>query len=130
MSLVKKLADKHESDVHEWMGGHQARSSGNQWADQGDGHTSRYEQLFSFAWDCKCAMPQTKSISVTREMVDKITAQAHGERIALPFRFYDSERGGIEHDLIVLKMADFLEMMETIDELLAKSDEKETGDYE
>ena len=107
MSLVKKLSVKHEEDVHEWLGGHLARSSGNQFADQADGRRSRYRSAFGFAWDCKAAMPGTKSVSITREMLDKIQAQAHGERPMVPLRFYDSERGHVEHDWVALKMDDF-----------------------
>jgi hypothetical protein len=110
--VIKKLADLHEEDVHRSLGGHRAKSSGNQWNDQGDGHTSRYGSRFGWCWDCKCAMPQTKSISITRDMVEKISAQAHGERPILPLRFYSTERGKVEHDLVVLRMDDFVELLE------------------
>lgn len=115
MSLIKKLADKHEDDVNEWLGGQQAKSSGNQWNDQGDGRLGRHHHQFGWCWDCKAAMPGTKSVSVTRDMVDKITHQAHGDRPILPLRFYSSERGQIEHDLVVLRMEDFRELLEALE---------------
>ena len=112
MSLAKKLADKHEDDLHEWFGGHQSKSSGNQWADQGDGRLGRYQNRFGWCWDAKCALPQTKSISVTRDMVDKITHQSHGDRPLLPLRFYATDRGAIAHDLVVIRIADLIEVIE------------------
>jgi hypothetical protein len=115
LSLTKKLADKHEDDIHEWLGGHQSKSSGNQWADQGDGRLGRYQSSFGWCWDAKCALPQTKSISVTRDMVDKIIHQSHGDRPLLPLRFYSSERGQVEHDLVVLRMEDFRELLEALE---------------
>lgn len=115
MSLVHKLSRKHEDDLHELLGGHQSKSSGNQWADQGDGRLGRYQNRFGWCWDAKCALPQTKSISVTRDMADKITHQAHGDRPLLPLRFYADERGGVEHDLVVMRLSDLVELLEAVE---------------
>lgn len=114
MSLIKKLSALHEADVAQAFSGHASRGSGNQWHDQADGHTSRYALEFSFAWDCKCAMPGTKSIGISREMIEKIEEQAHGERPALPLRWYETERGKVSHDWIAVRTDDFYEMRDRI----------------
>ena len=114
-NITKKLADKHENDLHELLGGHQSRSSGNQWADQGDGRRGRFQNRFGWCWDAKCAMPQTKSISISRDMVNKIIHQSHGDRPLLPLRFYADERGGIEHDLVVMRLSDLAELIEAVE---------------
>lgn len=104
------LSLKHETDWADWLGTERNRGSGNQWNHQTDGRTNRFELPFAFAFDCKAAMPGTKSISVTREMLAKLVEQSHGERPALPLRFYDTERGAYAEDWVLVRKGDFLEM--------------------
>lgn len=111
---IKKLADQHEVDVAELLGGRKTKSSGNQWNDPADGRTDRRDVEFAFAWDCKAAMPETKSVSVTREMLNKIIEQAGGERPAIPLRFYDTWRGEVDHDWVVIRLDDLAEMTERL----------------
>ena len=86
------LSRKHEDDIAGWFGGRRHAGSGNQFTKQLDGRTG-FAGEWDFAWDCKAAMPGTQSITVTRTMLDKIVNQAHGRRLMLPMRFYDTERG-------------------------------------
>jgi len=116
LSLIKKLSDKHESFVADLIGARKSRASGSQWNDQTDGRQNRYESEFAFAFDCKCALPQTKSVSVTREMWQKLEDQSHGERSMLPIRFYQTDRGDVWRDLVVLNLNDFVELMERANE--------------
>lgn len=116
------LSRKHEDDVHALLGGHNSKSSGNQWHDPADGKLSRYEEEFAFAWDCKCVMPGTKSLSISRDDLTKLTQQAHGNRPMMPLRFYSSERGHIDHDFVAVKLHDFVEMRDRIIELEAALD--------
>lgn len=108
-----RLSRKHEDDVAELLGGHHSKSSGNQWHDAADGKHGRYDDL-SFAWDCKCVLPGTKSITVTRDDIAKITEQARGRKPSLPMRFYESERGLFlpPFDLILIRLQDFAELRE------------------
>lgn len=112
MSTIKKLADRHEEDVAEWFDGRKSKSSGNQRNDRADGRQNHYDVEFAFSWDCKAAMPGTKSISVTRDMLDKIEEQAGFERPMIPLRFYDNERGGVAHDWAAIKMDDLIELVQ------------------
>lgn len=106
---------KHEEFVHALLGGHNSKSSGNQWHDAADGRHSRYEEEFAFAWDCKLALPGTKSISISRADWRKIREQARGNRPMMPLRFLSSERGDIEFDLVVVNLHDHAEMKERIE---------------
>lgn len=112
-----KLSRRHEEDVHELLGGHASKSSGNQWHDAADGKHDIYEQL-AFGWDCKCVMPTTKSLSISRDDLTKITEQARGRKPTLPIRFYETERGGVEHDWIALRLDDFGELFALAQECL------------
>lgn len=115
MSDIKKLADLHERDIAEWFGGSMTKGSGNQFNGQGDGALSRFTHEMGWTWDCKCALPGTKSIGVTRDMAEKITFQAHGNNPLLPLRFYSSLRGAIEHDLLVVRVSDFRELLDRLE---------------
>jgi hypothetical protein len=106
-----RLSRLHEADIAEWLGGAQSKSSGNQWHDPADGRHDPYDE-FAFAWDCKCVLPGTKSLSISRLDLTKITEQARGRRPMMPLRFYASERGLIEHDWIAIKAQDLRELIE------------------
>lgn len=115
MNPRTRLSRLHETEVAELLGGHQSKSSGNQWHDAADGKHKAHDE-FAFAWDCKCVLPGTNSISISRADWLKITEQARGRRPAMPLRFYTSERGHYPYDLdlIVIRFNDFLEMRERI----------------
>lgn len=112
-SVRQKLSRMHEEHVIEMLGGHHSKASGNQWHDAADGKHGKYDE-FSFGWDCKCALPGTKSISITRDDLTKITEQARGRRPAMPLRWYDSERGHVAFDFILVQLDDFAEMRSLI----------------
>ncbi len=113
--ITKKLADAHEVDMAELLQGRKTKSSGNQLNDPADGRHAPYDEL-GLAWDCKCAMPGTKSISITREMLSKIEHEAHLLKPAIPIRFYATERGAVEHDWIAIRLQDFLELLDRVRE--------------
>ena len=103
-------AKRHETDVAERLGGRKTRGSGSQWHDKGDGRNEHFGS-FPFAWDCKST--QRQSISVTLAMLEKIIEEAHGDRPALPLRFYSNARLDVAQDWIVVKLDDFTEILET-----------------
>lgn len=110
-SIKHKLSRKHEADIAEALGGVQSKSSGNQWHDQTDGRTHPYDR-FSMAWDCKAAMPGTKSITITREDLAKVREQSHGQTPLMPMRWYLSERGHVEFDMVLVPAAFLAELLE------------------
>lgn len=94
----------------ELLEGHLSKSSGNQWHDAADGKHKAHEE-FSFAWDCKCVLPGTKSLSISRDDLEKITEQARGRRPMMPLRYYTSERGDFDLDFVVIRLHDVAEML-------------------
>lgn len=117
MSVISRLANKHEEDIAELLDGVKSKASGSQWTNPADGRHSRHERTFAFAWDCKAAMPGTKSIGITREMLRKIESQCEGERPAIPLRFYLTESGRVEFDWVAINVHHLAEMMRYIEGL-------------
>ena len=105
-----EMGSRHETWAAEVLGGRKTRGSGNQWRNPTDGRHNRYSDTHAFSWDCKST--RGKSISVTREMLDKIKEQADTERPMIPLRFYDDDRLRNFEDWIVIKADDFLELLE------------------
>lgn len=110
MSLAKKMGDAHEQHLVEVFGGRQTRGSGNQANNPMDGRQNRYEQGCAFAWDGKST--RGKSLSISREMLDKAKEQAHGERPMISVRFYDDDRLRHFEDWHLVREDDLLELME------------------
>lgn len=109
MSLTHKMADKHESDLQEALGGRRTRGSGNQAANPMDGRHDRQRDLMAFAWDGKSTVGL--GINVTRAMWEKAVEQAGGERPMLALRFYETERLDVKHDLVAMSLDDFKELL-------------------
>lgn len=100
----------HEVHTAEILGGHKTGSSGNQWDDQLDGG-HEHDEPFAFRWDGKST--KGKSITITIEMIEKVTEQAQGERPAMPLRWYGNEKlTSVLHDWIAVKDVDFSEILE------------------
>lgn len=120
MSVISRLANLHEEFIASVLRGRKTKASGSQWNDPGDGRHNRHNHLtpFAFGWDCKCAMPGTKSISITRDMLDKIIEQAGGERPMIPLRFYATERGAVQYDWLAMPVSDLVEMIEYMEDLV------------
>lgn len=110
--LRKRMADEHETDLAQRLGGRQTRGSGNQAANPMDGRHQHYSSAHAFAWDGKSTLGG--SIGVTREMWNKAVEQSHGERPMLALRFYDSERLKVGLDLVVVSLDDFEELLEAV----------------
>jgi hypothetical protein len=110
VSLFKKMADKHEKELVDFLGGHLSRGSGNQWKSQMDGRHNRMRRRFAFAWDGKSTLRQ--GLSVTLKMWNKAKDQAAGERPMLAFRFYATETLEVTEDLVIISLNDFAELMD------------------
>lgn len=107
MAVSQRLAAQHEQWLAHTLGGRQTRGSGSQWRDQGDGKHTVGER-FRFFWDGKCTRAQ--SLSVTVGMWRKVASQAGWNRPLLPLRWYRSDSGEVELDLVAMAPADFLEL--------------------
>ncbi len=106
------MADKHEEEIIDLIGGRNTRGSGNQWRDKLDGKHELSDH-FGFAWDAKST--RKGSFSVSKKLWDKIRNEAEGQRPLLPIRFYeDSPRLKTELDLVVLTLDDFAELLEAL----------------
>jgi hypothetical protein len=112
-----RLSRQHEADLHDRLGGHISKSSGNQWHDPADGRHDPYDEL-SFAWDGKCALPQTQSMSFSRKDLAKIREQARGRKPMMAFRFYDTERGQVAEDWALIQIDELDELMALAKECL------------
>jgi hypothetical protein len=107
------MADLHEKDIADALGGTRTRASGAVWFDKGDGRAGDHlDTEFAWAWDCKATAG--KSIAVSRAMLAKLVTEAHGERPLLPLRFYNDDRGGHDPDWVVVLLDDFLELLERL----------------
>lgn len=110
MSLQRKMSDKHEEDLAEAFMGRVTPGSGNQPANPMDVRQSHHESAVAFAIDGKST--RNKSISVTREMLDKAVEQAHGERPMIALRFYDDDRLKSFEDWSLIRQDDLQELIE------------------
>lgn len=107
----QQMADAHEQDIAEWIGGVQHKGSGNQWSRQMD--VSNGEKLvpFPLAADGKATLG--KSISVTRDMWLKAVAQTFNKIPTIWLRFYkDESLREVSTDLVVIERREFLEILE------------------
>jgi alkyl hydroperoxide reductase subunit AhpC len=105
------MADSHEQDIAEWIGGRQTKGSGNQWHSQMDAKNGINKIPFPIAGDGKATLG--KSVGVSREMWRKAEEQSFGEIPALFLRFYrDSTLRTVDQDLVVLSADDFKRMLE------------------
>ena len=86
MSLNRKMSDKHEADLAEVLDGRVMPGSGNQFNNQMD---VRVDDI-RLALDGKST--RGKSISITREMIDKAREQSQGYTPAIALRFYEDDR--------------------------------------
>ncbi len=107
------MSDKHEADLAEWFGGRVTPGSGNQPANPMDVRQSRHHSSIAFAIEGKST--RAKSISVTREMLDKACEQSHGERPMIALRFYDDDRLKGHEDWCLITKDDMLELLAVVD---------------
>lgn len=102
MSLNRKMSDKHETDLAEMLDGRVMPGSGNQFNNPMD---VRLDDL-GIAIDGKST--RAKSISVTREMLNKAKEQAHGSRPIIALRYYDDDRLRSHEDWAVVPLNDLI----------------------
>lgn len=107
-----KMAQRHEEFLAAlFPGGRKSAGSGSQWADKADGRQNHLTNELAFAWDGKSTTG--KSIGISREMIDKITEEAHGERPLLGLRFYADERfDTVSYEWLALRAEDMGELLE------------------
>ena len=84
------MSDAHETHIADTFGVRRTRGSGNQFRDQTDGRSHRYDEAVAFAFDGKSTF--ARSTTIKRDDLDKLTEQSDGERPCLAVRFYDDER--------------------------------------
>jgi hypothetical protein len=110
-TLQQKMADKHEADIVEAIGGRLVRGSGNQPGDKGDGKHDRYgEAGFAFCWDAKSTRGGT--IPLTKKNWDKITEEAYDRRPMMPGRWYEDDHLREYTDVVTISLDDFIELLE------------------
>lgn len=110
-TLNQRMADSHERDIAEWIGGSQTKASGSQWHAQGDAKNNERKVPFPITADGKSTLG--RSISVTQFMWRKIVEQTFGQIPTLFLRFYrDESLRIVEEDLVVLRSREFMEILE------------------
>ena len=114
-NLNQKMGDAHEEHLQEVYGGRRTPGSGNQPANPMDVRQNRYENSVALAIDGKST--RNKSISITRDMLEKAVDQAHGERPAIALRFYFDDRLRGFDDWLLLREDDAVELLERSERL-------------
>jgi hypothetical protein len=109
-----RMSDLHERWFTRLFAGSLHPGSGNQLANQADGHRSAYRYGLGWVWDCKSTV--AKSISVTLAAWDKLTEQAGTDRPLMPLRLYLNHRLTQCVDLVVMKPEDLIEILEMLEE--------------
>jgi hypothetical protein len=108
---TQRMGELHEEYLAELNGGRKTRSSGNQWADQGDGY-NHHDDPFAFNWDGKST--KGKQIAVTLGMIQTQIENAQGERPMLGLRWYGTEDlREVTADWIAVQASDWGEVLET-----------------
>jgi len=106
----QQMADAHERDIAEWIGGRVQKGSGNQWHAQMD-VVNDERTPYALAADGKATLG--RSISVSRDMWLKAVTQTFGKIPSIWLRFYkDESLREVSQDLVVLDRRDFMEILE------------------
>lgn len=112
-----KLGRTLEDDIAKWYDGKRSRSSGAARGDKGDVRFSIFVEDWvrgpsSHEYLAECKTTEAKSVSIKREVWDKIEEEAKqvGKRPTLFLRFYDHDTGK-HKDLVVRDVNDDLEML-------------------
>lgn len=108
---TRKMSDRHEDDLVDLLGGVKTRNSGAVWSDQSDGHQTGLDQFWRFAWDGKSTLG--KSVSVTRDMLEKLREQCRGLEPMLPLRWYANDRlTEVDEDWIAVEAETFAQILD------------------
>lgn len=109
-TLNQRMADRHERDIAEDIGGSQTKGSGNQWSSQMDAGNGEKTTPFPIAADGKATLG--KSISISRDMWLKAVAQTFNKIPTIWLRFYrDESLREVSTDLVVIERRDFNEIL-------------------
>ena len=111
---TRDLSDRHEKHLAAVLHGRMTRGSGNQFKDQGDGKQEYRSGEYVFCWDGKAT--EGKSIGVSREMIEKITEQAHWAQPMIALRFYENARLTEATDWVAIELDTFARMQEDANE--------------
>ncbi len=109
-TLNQRMADAHEADMAEVIDGRVQKGSGNQWHAQGDLKNGEHLVAYPITGDCKATLG--KSISLSREMWNKITEQTYDQNPALFLRWYrDESLRQVDTDLAVTSVSLFRQVL-------------------
>lgn len=107
---TRAMSDAHEAFIAKTFGGRITPGSGNQAANQMDVRQHRFDEAVAFAFDGKSTF--ANSITIDREKDwAKAIEQAHGERPAMPLRWYATRRLEPALDLVLVDAQDFAELL-------------------
>lgn len=111
-TLNQQMADGHEADIADWIGGSLQKSSGNQWHSQGDAKNGEYLTPLPVTGDGKATMHA--SVSIKRSDWAKLVEQTFGQNPVLFHRFYRPGTGPLvaEVDLATVSVEFFCELLE------------------
>lgn len=111
MPTTREMSDRHEADIAALLGGRVTVGSGNQHNDPMDGKHGYKEARYTFAWDGKCSL--ANSISVSIPMWQKAVDQARAFHPLLALRLWRDTRLTMTNlDLIAVEANTFAEMLE------------------
>lgn len=111
MPTTREMSDRHEADIAALLDGRVTVGSGNQHNDPMDGKHGYMSQRYTFAWDGKCSL--ANSISVSVPMWQKAVDQARAFRPLLALRLWKDTRLTMTNlDLIAVEANTFAEMLE------------------
>lgn len=119
---TRDLSDRHEAHIAQLTGGRLCRGSGNQTNNPLDVRMAPGRHTpYAFGFDGKST--QAASLSVSVAAWEKLVSQAHDLRPAMPLRFYGPDNTlPVRHDLVVIKLDDFVEILELANTYAEMSD--------
>lgn len=106
---TRAMSDRHEQFLAQLVGARRTPGSGNGFANQMDVRNDSREP-YPLALDGKSTM--ARSITVTRDMIEKGEEQAHECQAGFALRFYDNDRLTKAIDLILIDAAFFGELLD------------------
>lgn len=110
---TRDLSDRHEAHIAQLTGGRLCRGSGNQPNNPLDVRMDPHSRYTPYAFGFDGKSTQASSMAVSVATWEKLVAQAHDLRPAMPLRFYGRDNTlPVRHDLVVVKLDDFVEILD------------------
>jgi hypothetical protein len=121
-TMVQKMSDSHEMWVKDQIQGGLTKGSGSQWHAQLDAKNGTRDIPFPIGAEAKATLG--KSLSITRDLWDKIREQCFGEIPTWWGRFYRDENLHIvDLDLVAMEAEDFRKILDAARKWSAIEDE-------